>query len=409
MYYGTPPIITAGLVYNLDALNSLCINQVPTVNQYTNPEFTNNTGSWQFASWSSLIYTYQVVYAPGPNGNIAPLLKVTRISGSAGSAHFHQGNGGKYTTNGRYTLSAFVSGSGSFTGRHQTLGTIGTYTLTNTWQRVEYTFTQPNDTQYPFWAGDAIAVSESLYFTLAQSERLPYASPYVSGSRLTATSLSTSASSATFFSASVTASIPTFTRRNDRVLDFDGTGSYATINSPWSYLSSSATEVFFSANSFGSSFNTPLAGYDQSDTGTFSFSVAGMVYITNSDRKIRSSVITTTQVYREVASTTVIQPRSYYHVVLNKDTTNGILQLYINGILEATNTFDTSSYAQWPTLGTFRGSNIIQLSSTLSANTSFDSKYLNGTIPTFRLYNRILSQQEVTQNYNALKSRFGLQ
>jgi hypothetical protein len=86
------------------------------------------------------------------------------------------------------------------------------------------------------------------------------------------------------------------------------------------------------------------------------------------------------------------------------------LQLYVNGRLESTNTFDTGSYAQWVSLGNFQGSNIIQISNTISTNVDAwsASRYLNGKLPIFKLYNRTLSQNEVTQNYNAIKTRFGL-
>jgi hypothetical protein len=105
MYYGTPPIVTSGLVLNLDAANSLSIPSRSYCKPvFTNPEFTSNTGSWTFGSWDTTIYTYQTVNAPGPDGRTIPMLKVTRISGSAGSAHFHQGNNGKYYSGSQYTI-----------------------------------------------------------------------------------------------------------------------------------------------------------------------------------------------------------------------------------------------------------------------------------------------------------------
>ena len=41
-----------------------------------------------------------------------------------------------------------------------------------------------------------------------------------------------------------------------------------------------------------------------------------------------------------------------------------------------------------------------------AANTT--QYYFNGEIGPIQIYNRVLSAQEVKQNYNALKSRFGL-
>jgi hypothetical protein len=40
---------------------------------------------------------------------------------------------------------------------------------------------------------------------------------------------------------------------------------------------------------------------------------------------------------------------------------------------------------------------------------NFGTSYWSGSVATTQIYNRALLQQEITQNYNALKSRFGLQ
>jgi hypothetical protein len=56
--------------------------------------------------------------------------------------------------------------------------------------------------------------------------------------------------------------------------------------------------------------------------------------------------------------------------------------------------------------------NVSHTSSTLSnilvARDSFESRYFNGNIAIAQIYNRALSAQEVLQNYNATKTRFGL-
>jgi hypothetical protein len=38
----------------------------------------------------------------------------------------------------------------------------------------------------------------------------------------------------------------------------------------------------------------------------------------------------------------------------------------------------------------------------------FYTNYFPGSIAVYQIYNRALSAQEVAQNYNALKARFGL-
>ena len=69
-------------------------------------------------------------------------------------------------------------------------------------------------------------------------------------------------------------------------------------------------------------------------------------------------------------------------------------QMYVNGVL--TMNIDT------PVTGQNTTSNI-------SIGAYEDGTYAtNGTIPIYKLYNRPLSAQEVLQNYNAIKTRFGL-
>jgi hypothetical protein len=36
-------------------------------------------------------------------------------------------------------------------------------------------------------------------------------------------------------------------------------------------------------------------------------------------------------------------------------------------------------------------------------------RYLNGNVATVQIYNRALSPQEITQNFNAIKGRYGIQ
>jgi hypothetical protein len=431
MYYGTPPIVTNGMVLNLDSLNPQSIPVDPTVNLVTiNPTPINNLTGYDYAYGAPTV-SYNAVSQSVEIQTTDSLVGWLVNNSSLNSTILDTGS--LYTISFEWKLESgstslcriwpqIVTGNNltsSYSGVMRNSGSSAVTSqntlLPNGWYLFSQTFTPFNpgvngDRSFRLLGGGVGGGQKfHMHWRKLQLERTPYRTPFVSGSYQAWYDLSGNNRTATLLSSSISGGIPVFPAANNRVLRFDGTGSFASVNSPWSYLSSSATEVFFSANAFGISTYTPIAGYDQNDDTNFSNSVVGMIYMSNSDRKIRSSVITTTQVYRQVISNTVIQSGSYYHVVLNKDTTNGALQLYVNGILESTTTFDTGSYAQWPTLGTFKGSNIIKFSNTLSANTAFDSKYLNGTIPVFRLYNKILSQAEITQNYNALKSRFGLQ
>jgi len=134
-----------------------------------------------------------------------------------------------------------------------------------------------------------------------------------------------------------------------------------------------------------------------------------MVYIQDNNT-FNASVITAAQVYRGVTSTTTVIANKTYHVVFNKNTTTGVMQMFINGVLEATQTFDAVTYGQWTTAGSYIGSNILDLgkSYNTSVGQGWGNDFLVGTIPQFKLYSRILSASEVLTNYNALKTRFGI-
>lgn len=72
--------------------------------------------------------------------------------------------------------------------------------------------------------------------------------------------------------------------------------------------------------------------------------------------------------------------------------------IYINGILQPTTDTDSTSFA-----GTLSNSVNFEIGARDTTNQPF-----SGSIPVVSFYNRVLSAQEIAQNYNALKSRFGL-
>jgi hypothetical protein len=88
-----------------------------------------------------------------------------------------------------------------------------------------------------------------------------------------------------------------------------------------------------------------------------------------------------------------INPNTGWHyVVLTYNTS--ILRLYVDGT--QTTTLSESS------------ANIQDSSIRLGRSNTGTAYYYNGSIASTQLYNRTLSSTEVLQNYNALKSRFGL-
>jgi hypothetical protein len=98
-------------------------------------------------------------------------------------------------------------------------------------------------------------------------------------------------------------------------------------------------------------------------------------------------------VYTAYGSTTVFSTNIWYNVCLTFDTTNG-MTLYVNGVLDSTYTARKTAVSGTgqTNLGSFApGGNL-----------------LNGFISQAMIYNRILTADEVGQNFNALRRRYNI-
>jgi hypothetical protein len=87
---------------------------------------------------------------------------------------------------------------------------------------------------------------------------------------------------------------------------------------------------------------------------------------------------------------------SWYNSVGVWDPNIGSMKLYINGVLNAQTTKAQTS-------------TILGLSNLfIGKRSSGGAEYFNGYISFIQVYNRALTQQEILQNYNATKGRYGL-
>lgn len=86
---------------------------------------------------------------------------------------------------------------------------------------------------------------------------------------------------------------------------------------------------------------------------------------------------------------------SWNNMVFQATPTNSYI--YLNGELKASRSLTWLGNTIWPTSDWYLGRDI-----------NNNNQFFNGSIASYRMYNRALSQQEITQNYNATKTRFGL-
>jgi hypothetical protein len=182
---------------------------------------------------------------------------------------------------------------------------------------------------------------------------------------------------------------PTFSGANGGSIIFDGTNDGVDIATNFSgSTENNVTVEAFVKSSTNQSSRIFVSNYTQVSSPT-GFGIG----ISDSNNNIVKWFTGNLGTTNTLFSTTTLANQQYYHVV---GTYNGSTKiLYINGVSEASVSI----------------SNAINNTSTLASIgylKYISSQYFNGAISMARIYNRALSATEVLQNYNALKSRFGL-
>ena len=138
-----------------------------------------------------------------------------------------------------------------------------------------------------------------------------------------------------------------------------------------------------------SSINSTQYMIDTSNNASFGL---GYSYRIKSDNKIRFWAY---HANNALDTSSTVTTDTWYNIVATYNNTSKVQTIYINGVLDNSNThtqtfvLSTISYLQ------IGGSQVL-------------NGYLNGNIGCVQIYNRALSASEVLHNYNALKSRFGL-
>jgi hypothetical protein len=389
--HGFGASITEGLTFAYDTIDTTnSYLGEPTTNLFTNPAFTSGTSGWTFGSWDGGRYTYTVENIMGPFGEIVPALKVVRTTSDTSFAHFHQNNGGKFTNGNTYTISAWVKGSGTLGQYNQ--GGYGpiTYspsqftTLTNAWQRVSYTLTSQTNSLYPYWAAEGITQNVPMYFTFAQAEQKPHKTQFVNGTRSATQGLLDLTGRSVI-------DLTNSSFNSNSQISLDGSSDYIKISQNNNFFTNQWTwemVVNFAGNT-GTYLGLVWA---EGDTGGGS----GLQYLltlydhTYFHYRINNSI---TGWANTDTATINFNPSNYTHIVWQFN--NGVTNLYVNGAL-----FHTNSG---------RGSYIGGTNSPMFIGARNDGAYSSIMQPHLvKHYNRILSQNEVTQNFKKYQTRFGI-
>lgn len=200
---------------------------------------------------------------------------------------------------------------------------------------------------------------------------------------------------------------PTYSSSNGGSFVFDGSNDYAEIAapSPFSGTKPFTFEIWFNLTSvtgnFGPSYKAAFllaggsgSGYNQTEliiisANSSSFAPSWLAYGGGGGTGIGTFSLSS------VGSLSSLMFNGFwYQLIMTKPTSNSQL-VYLNSTLIGTGTI-SNSFADGSV--DFGG---------LAGNSSY-SGYLNGRIGSIRAYNRALSAQEVQQNFNVTRSRFGI-
>jgi hypothetical protein len=190
---------------------------------------------------------------------------------------------------------------------------------------------------------------------------------------------------------------PTFNSANGGSIVFDGIDDYVDCNSTVVNLNSSFTFASWvqtpSNLSNNSSFRRLIGRGDNNSAFTGEWAATSYNLLGNGFAFEIDDDVTKSGPFGNI----IITPNTWYYVIGVANRTNA-LSLYINGILD-NSTADNTSLNINPPYNLYIGS---------QRSNNAPSFFLNGKIALNQVYNKALTPQEIAQNYNAQKSRFGL-
>ena len=378
--HASPNIITDGLAFMYDTGSGKSYKGQPTAN-LINQMIGTTTISYPENVYISTATETNVADSSAPGGQYSRFTGNTDSSNNQLYSRFNTASIDVRNTT--ITYSVYLKGSGTC---HLTIyadnsgyGTSSTITLTNEWTHYTYTRSVTNYTTNCWVAVRGILTTTDVYIAAQQAEIKSHATQFVNGTRSATEGLIDRTNNATI-------DLSNASFDSDAQMVFDGTddriifpaGTFPTIGT------NDFTIEAVCKNTKTSSYNHFFSVQDQ-----YHFALKMQNTSTRGMYVYRTSGLSTySTVDARLTSTT-----DYYHIVCKR--AGDSIVIFVNGVNKGAKTgwdnisIDNNLYPSY--IGWGAG-----------------SEYTGGDIPIFKLYNRALTDEEVLQNYNATKSRFGL-
>ena len=181
---------------------------------------------------------------------------------------------------------------------------------------------------------------------------------------------------------------PTFSAANLGSIVFDGTNDYLQISSlVWDYNNNFTTQFWFTPSSLGGANGYGLFFNGNPGLNTNRVQIAG-----TSDGSIYLNTVGSSLGDNFVSAAGLVSVGNWYNFAAVRS--SGVITVYLNGVSVASGNVNYAVSQQSNLyVGFVRSSGALW--------------YLNGRMSSILINNRSLSVNEVLQNYNATKSRFG--
>jgi hypothetical protein len=186
---------------------------------------------------------------------------------------------------------------------------------------------------------------------------------------------------------------PTFSDANGGNIVFDGTDDYVNINhSSTTNITGSITVSMLAKSNWTSStgWNRYWSGVSKYDQFILGPNVNGkMAFL------IHSGTWYPTNYNQSIWGQTNINPKEYHYYVGTYNEQTGILSLHVDGMQQYSSNIGIKTLSSDPNSFTI-------------AKRDFSNDFLNSEIAKVEIYNRALTPQEIQQNFNVTRKRFGI-
>lgn len=393
----SPSIITNGLTFYYDMGNTQkSWKGAPTTNLITNPDWqlgTDNNFTGWFRSDATNINVVRSKYLG------EDCIKLTRNSGDTGydgirtSAGLSLSTSTTYTENIVYAVPYNMSQPLRFYTPERTNGVVTDYrhyltalNATSGWQTFKYTFT--TSATATSWDGVSIDWNtttstqlETVFIKSIQLEQGSFATPFVNGTR------------------SNTQAILDLTNRNtvtasSLAYNSNNTFSFNGINSGI-ISSQTAAQMGITTDLTISIFTNRSSSPTNALQGQAGFGTGGSISIKNSGNYFADINSTTlTRYIVNISTDDTMTPYENNWANLCVTVSGTTIRTYLNGVLKNTQVMDS-------TIKSF-GSELFGIGN------GYGYFRMQGSVSLAKIYNRALTQEEIRQNFNAIRGRYGI-